>query len=151
VMIVGLNAAARAIAQEVQRHGGNAILASHQKKRGQPLAQELGCRFVQFEAIYSTLHDVLVVCAEEKSDDPKKPSAGIHAGYLKPGMVVMDLTASLERTPLLRDAEDRGCLIVPPRDLLLGQLDQQVRALTGKPADRAVLEAAIPERFREEG
>jgi 3-dehydroquinate dehydratase/shikimate dehydrogenase len=150
VMIVGVNSAARIIAQEVQRHGGNAILASHQKKRGQPLAQELGCRFVQFEAIYSTLHDVLVVCADEKSDDPLKPSSGIHAGYLKPGMVVMDLTASIDRSQLLREAEDRGCLVVPPRHLLFGQLDQQVRMLTGKPADRVVLEEAVPERFRDE-
>jgi 3-dehydroquinate dehydratase/shikimate dehydrogenase len=150
-MIVGLNAAARILVKEVQRHGGNAILASHQKKAGQALAQELGCRFVQFEAIYSTLHDVLVVCADEKSDDPAKPGGGIHAGYLKPGMVVMDLTASLQPSPLLQGAADRGCLMVPPRELLFGQLDQQVRMLTGKPADRAVLEGAIPERFRDEG
>ena len=68
-MIVGLNAAARILAAEVQRQGGNAILASHQKKAGQQVAQELGCRFVQFEALYSTLHDVLDRLRRGEADD----------------------------------------------------------------------------------
>ena len=151
VLIVGLNAAARTLAGEVQRRGGNAILASFRKKLGQQTAQQLGCRFVQFEALYSTLHDVLVICEEEKDEDAKKPGgASIHAGYLKPGMVVMDLTAALAPSALLREAAERGCLTVPPRELLFEQLEQQARLLTGKAPPRATLEGAVPERFREE-
>jgi 3-dehydroquinate dehydratase/shikimate dehydrogenase len=151
VVIVGLNAAARGLAAELQRQGANTVIASHRKKAGFALAQELGCRFVQFEALYSTLHDVLVVCEEEKPEDASKPGgAGIHAGYLKPGMIVMDLTAAARKSPLLADAELRGCLIVAPRELLLQQIDQQARTLTGKPPDRKILEDAIPERYREE-
>jgi 3-dehydroquinate dehydratase/shikimate dehydrogenase len=150
VMIVGLNGPARILAAEIQRLGGSAILASFQKKVGQQVAQQLSCRFVQFEAIYSTLHDVLIICDEEKSDDALKPNPGIHAGYLKPGMTVMDLTAQANKSVFLREAELRGCATVPPRDLLLNQLDQQIRVLTGKPAERRALEDAIPDRFREE-
>jgi 3-dehydroquinate dehydratase/shikimate dehydrogenase len=151
VLLAGLGAAARILAAEVQRAGASAVLASHHKNLGLQAAKDIGCRFVHFDGLYSTLHDVLIVCAEEKPDDPSKPGgAGIHAGYLKPGMTVMDLTASLRTSSLLRDAQERGCLIVPPRGLLLDQLDQQIRALTGKPASREALETAIPERFREE-
>jgi 3-dehydroquinate dehydratase/shikimate dehydrogenase len=148
VMIVGLNVPARIIAAEVQRLGGNAILASFNKKAGPGIAQGLGCRFAPFEALYTTLHDVLVVCADEKQDDPRKQ--GIHPGYLKPGMTVMDLTASIRPSDLLREAELHGCLTVPPRELLMSQLEQQVRMLTGKTVARAVIDAAIPERFRED-
>lgn len=151
VVIVGVNASARIVAAEVQRQGGNAIIASFNKKAGQQIAQSLGCRYIQFEAIYSTMHDVLVVCADEKHEDLKKPgSGGIHAGYLKPGMTVMDLTASAAPSELLREAKLRGCVTVAPRDLLLSQLDQQVRMLTGKTVPRAAIEQAIPERFRDE-
>jgi len=149
VVIVGVNAGARIMAAEVQRHGGSAILASFNKKTGQELAQTLGCRFIQFEALYSTMHDVLVVCAEEKQDDPRKPGI-VHAGYLKSGMTVMDLTATLRPSDLLREAKLRGCLTISPRDLMLSQLDQQVRHLTGKTTSRDDLEKAIPERYREE-
>ena len=150
VLIVGLNAAAAIVAAEVQRHGGSAILASHQKKAGQQLAEAIGCRFVQFEALYTTMHDVLVVCAEEKHDDAKKPGGGIHSGYLKPGMAVMDLTAAVHPSQLLRDAEVHGCLRMAPHELLLNQLTQQAKLLTGKTVGRDALEKTIPERFREE-
>src|SRR5262245_21565374 len=150
-VIVGANAGAGIIAAELQRQGGSAIIASFNKKAGQALAQSIGCRFILFEALYSTMHDVLVVCAEEKPEDSRKQSSGgVHAGYLKPGMTVMDLTATARESPLLEEARLRGCVTVAPRDLLLSQLDQQARLLTGKTLARADLEAAIPERFREE-
>lgn len=151
VVIVGVNASAAILAAEVQRHGGSAILASFNKKAGQHIAQTVGCRFILFEAIYSTMHEVLVVCAEEKHEDPKKPGGGgIHAGYLRPGMTVMDLTATMRPSELLREAKLRGCLTIAPRELLMNQLDQQVRLLTGKTASRQVLEKSIPERYQDE-
>src|SRR5262249_32541213 len=125
-------------------------IASLNKKSGQELAHSVGRRFILFEALYSTMHDVLVVCAEEKPEDSRKHSGGVHAGYLKPGMTVMDLTATATASPLLQEARLRGCVTVSPRDLLLNQLDQQVRVLTGKTVARADIEKAIPERFREE-
>lgn len=144
VLVVGLNAPARVIAKEVMRQGGNAILASHEKKAGTALAQTLGCRAVAFDALYSTMHDVLVVCEDEKEEK------GIHAGYLKPGMFVMDLTAGARMTPILRGAAERGCGVVDPLELLLDLLELQVKTLTGKQVPREVLKAAIPERFLEE-
>ena len=151
VAIIGVTAGAGMIAAEVQRHGGSAIIVSFNKKAGQQLAQSIGCRFILFEALYSTMHDVLVVCAEEKPEDLRKSvSSGVHAGYLRPGMTVMDLTATTRNSPLLEEAKARGCVTVSPYDLLLNQLDQQVRLLTGKTVPRGDIEKAIPQRFREE-
>lgn len=140
VLVVGINDMTRVLAKEVQRLGGNAILASHRRKAGQEMAQEIGCRFVQYEALYSTMHDALVVCDEERNE-----SKGLHLGYLKQGMVVMDLTASLRLSNLLREARDRGAQIVEPRQLFLQQLDQQARLLTGKTVPMDVLQKALPE------
>lgn len=145
ILITGMNAAAKVIAAEVQRQGGNAILASHDKKTGQAMAHAIGCRFIAFEALYTTLHDVLVVCEAEKDE-----KAGIRATYLKPGMIVMDLTAAARRTELLRAAEARSCAIVAPLDLLLQTLEVQAKILTGKTVPRDVMLQAIPERFLDE-
>src|SRR5207302_7151097 len=129
----------------LQRRGASIILASHQKKAGLELAKELGCRFVLFEALYSTMHDVLIVVDEEKDQMPTRPgSSGIHTGYLKPGMTVMDLTAGLTDTALTWDSAARSCLVVRARQLLVEQLNLQARMLTSTQVPMEVLTAALP-------
>jgi 3-dehydroquinate dehydratase / shikimate dehydrogenase len=149
VMIAGINAMARTMAQSVQQRGGAVILASHDRNAVQALAAELQCRHVLFDAIYTTMHDVLIVCDEEKDQSPRKEHVGIHAGYLKPGMTVMDLTAALSKSPLLREAESRGCAIVAPKQLLLDHLAAQAKMLAHKEVPHDVLFAAMP-AFTEE-
>jgi 3-dehydroquinate dehydratase/shikimate dehydrogenase len=143
--VVGINGAARGLAMELQQRGGCVILASHQKKAGQELAQELGCRFAQFEALYSTLHDVLIVCDEEKDHAPTRTaSAGLRASYLKPGMTVLDLTASLRDSELLKEAGPRGCHVVRAQQVLLEQLGLVAQMLTSKQVPMEVLAEALP-------
>jgi 3-dehydroquinate dehydratase / shikimate dehydrogenase len=150
VMIVGLTPVARALAQDIQRRGGHVTICSHQRKAGQQLAHDVNCRFIQFEALYTTSHDVLILCDEEKEEGLGRGSAGVHAGYLKFGMTVLDLTAALRRTPFLQGAADRGCIVVEPDELLLDQLEQQARKIAGKDTPRDVLAEAIPQHLREE-
>ena len=145
VMIVGINPLARAMAAEMIRRGGNVMVASYARKAGQEAAQALGCRYVLFEALYSSMHDVLVVCDEEKEPTAFHPGGpGIHAGYLRSGMAVMDMTAPIRPSYLLNEAKARGCLVVEPRQLLLDQLELQARLIVGKQVSREVLEKAIP-------
>jgi 3-dehydroquinate dehydratase / shikimate dehydrogenase len=150
IAVVGINAAVRGLAEELQRQGASVILASHQKKAGQELAQALGCRFIQFEALYTTMHDVLIVCEEQKDQAARSGSAGIHAGYLKPGMTVMDLTAPLGDSDLTREAAGRSCQVVLGKQLLLEQLSLQAQRLTGKTVPMAMLTEALPGWLTEE-
>jgi 3-dehydroquinate dehydratase/shikimate dehydrogenase len=151
VLIVGANTAARTMALELKQRGAMLIIASHDRSAAHQLAQEAGCRHVQFEALYTTTHEVLVVCDEEKEQVKGRPGqSGIHSGYLKPGMTVMDLTASLKKSTLIEDAARNGCGVVSPRQLLLDQLAVQARLLTGKEVPQEVLEKALPEMPDEE-
>lgn len=151
IMLVGLTSTGRALASEITRRGGNLILASHQKKAALAAAQALGCRAIQFEALYSTMHDVVIVADEERVDDQDRPlGPGLHPGYLKPGMAVLDLTSSVRPSKLVREAHNRGCLVVDPRQLLLDQVDLQIKLLSGKSVPREVLETAVPEFVEEE-
>jgi 3-dehydroquinate dehydratase/shikimate dehydrogenase len=147
VAIAGLGGAARVLAVELQRRGAGVILAGHDRKAAQQLAQEVGCRHIVFDGLYTMLHDVLLVCADEQAAG----RTGIHPGYLPAGMTVMDLTAELRRTPLLREARARGCAVVEPRALFLDQMIAVVRMLTGKEVERDVLERALPDLFEDEG
>ncbi len=99
VLLAGVNDLTRMMARELKQRGSVLILAGHDRDAAHQLAQEMKCRFVPFEALYTTIHDALVVCDE----------TAIHPGYLKPSMTVLDLTAPLGRggvtSPLLREAE----------------------------------------------
>jgi 3-dehydroquinate dehydratase/shikimate dehydrogenase len=145
VLIAGVNDLARTTARELKQRGGVLVIASHEREAAHRLAQELSCRFVQFEALYTTLHDVLVVCDEEKhAGKSRGGETGIHPGYLKPNMTVLDLTDLLHRSPLLREAELRGCAVVTPQQLWLEQVSLQAHLLTSKDVPRQILADAAP-------
>jgi 3-dehydroquinate dehydratase/shikimate dehydrogenase len=146
VMIVGVNATARAVARGIQRRGGLLIFASHHRHAVQQLAHELQCRHIQFEALYTTTHDILVMCDDESSEGNVKSPAGksgVHAGYLRPGMTVMDLTGTGGTTTLLREAQARGCQVIAPKQALLRQLAAQAKLLTGKETPADVLDQSL--------
>src|SRR5205823_4290132 len=50
LVLVGLNPTARLLAPLLKQHGALLIIASRDKASAQQLAQELQCRYVQFEA-----------------------------------------------------------------------------------------------------
>ena len=132
-------------ARELKQRGSVLIIASHEREAAHQLAQELKCRYVQFEAMYSTIHDVLVVCDEEKQAGKSRGGeTGVHPGYLKPSMTVLDLTDSLHRSPLLREAELPGCAVVTPQQLWLEQVSLQAHLLTSKDVPRQILADAAP-------
>jgi 3-dehydroquinate dehydratase/shikimate dehydrogenase len=152
-MIVGTNAAARAAAYAVKKRGGAAILAGRDKQAGLALAKEFECRFVQFDAIYSTMHDVLIVCSEEKEQaaiKTRSTEAGLHGSYLKAGMTVLDLTGLPRKTAFAKDAESRGCTVVPPKQVLLAQLELQLKMIAGKDVPRECLTESIQPLVSEE-
>jgi shikimate 5-dehydrogenase len=58
-------------------------------------------------------------------------------------MAVLDLTASIAASPLLRAAEDRNCVTVAPKQLFAEVLARQFHLLTGEQASREVLADAL--------
>ncbi len=139
VAFVGTGGLARGVVRAAQARGASAILAGHEREETRTLAERLGCRYVLREALYTTLHDVLVVCP----DETRAGADAVHPGYLRPGMTVLDLTATLTETKLLRDAVDRGCVTVPPRQVFAEMVARQFRILTGDDAPSAVLTTAL--------
>jgi 3-dehydroquinate dehydratase/shikimate dehydrogenase len=153
VMIVGANATARALAFAVKERGAAVIVASRDRDKAHELAKAVEGRHIQFEALYSTMHDILAVCSEEKQPVASKARSekmAIHAAELKPGMTVMDLTSMPRKSPLLREAEARRCHVVSPRRVLLEQLFEQVRLISGKEVPREKLAAILAEVVEEE-
>jgi 3-dehydroquinate dehydratase/shikimate dehydrogenase len=142
VLLAGADDRTRRLGLELKAHGCALVIASHDRKAAHALAQELECRHVQFEALYTTLHDILIVAAAEKIRGGGE--SAVHPGYLKPGMTVLDLTSGPSRSELLRQAEARGCTAITPQQLWREQVALQARLLTGKEVPGLLIEEAAP-------
>ncbi len=151
-LIAGVNRLSQAVAQRIARNGGILIVTDRDRNAATLLAQDLQCRVIQWEALYTTLHDVLITTGNESPAEagPTARDKPIHVGYLKPGMCVVDLAATLQLTDLLRQARSRSCLIVHPADVLLEQVLQQAKLITGKEPERHLLQQTLAEVFQEE-
>jgi 3-dehydroquinate dehydratase/shikimate dehydrogenase len=168
IMLVGVNATARSLAYGIKKRGGALIIASRNRQAAHALAQQLDCRYVQFEALYSTMHEVLVVCDEEgaahgvsgstqppsalrgSSTTLHSPPSNIHSGYLRPGMTVMDLTSLPRKSVLLQEAQARDCRVVEPRQILLELALLQTHLIAGQHVTREPLEKVLDELIEEE-
>jgi 3-dehydroquinate dehydratase/shikimate dehydrogenase len=159
-MLVGVNAAARSLAYGIKKRGGALIVASHNRQAAHALAQQLDCRFVPFEALYTTMHDVLVLCGDPQDQSRGSPShspgrpeqAGqpVHSGYLRSGMTVMDLTGLPRKSAFLRDAQSRDCRVVEPRQILLELGLLQTHLIAGREVPREPLEEAFANLIEDE-
>jgi 3-dehydroquinate dehydratase/shikimate dehydrogenase len=151
VLIVGTNDMARAIGRELKRRGCALIIASFDREAAHAIARELQCRHVQFEALYTTMHDTLIVCEGEKDREAAQGrKLAVHPGYLRAGMTVLHVTPGMHRSALVRAAEVRDCAVVTPYQLWLDQVALQAQRLTGKEVPRQVLADAAPWLLEEE-
>jgi 3-dehydroquinate dehydratase/shikimate dehydrogenase len=146
ILIAGTNDLARGLAPVLRRAGGILIIASHNRDAAKQMAKDLGCRQIRFDALHSTSHDILVVCDEEREAFAVKKSgqaAGIHTGYFREGMTLVDPTVDLQMSPLLHDAKVHGCHIVEPRRILREQIALQIKLIAGKAPSSAALEESL--------
>ncbi len=125
VMVAGADGTGRAMAYGLSLRGAALIVASRNPKDGQFAAQLFQCRHIKFEGIYSTMHEVLVVCSHEEeklSGKLRSGETGVHAGYLKPTMTVLDLTSMPQDSKLVAEARERECRVVEPKLVFLNHM-----------------------------
>ena len=123
VVLAGCGALTRMVAPAFKAAGAALMWASRDRSRIQAASQAFGGRQVLWEAVYATSHDVLVI-GRDGSDRDGLP---FHPGFLKPGMIVVDLTAGLRPSPFQQEAVTRGCAVVSPGRLLVEQVREHAR------------------------
>lgn len=154
VMIVGANALANVMAALLVQQNAILMIASHDKDGALAMAKKYDCRYVPFDSLYSTSHDVLILCAEERLPFKKESAdqpGGIHPGYLRPSITVMDLTTLSQLTPFAKAALEHDCPVVTPERVRLEQMALQVETLGGQDAPREVMEEVWKTVLEEEG
>jgi 3-dehydroquinate dehydratase / shikimate dehydrogenase len=132
-LVLGAGGAARAVAHALHRAGAHLHIASRTLDRAQTLAREVDGKAHDWEARNSINCDVVVNCTPVGMH-PNVDDSPIHGSSLKPGMLVFDTVYNPESTMLIKDARDRGCVVVTGVEMFVRQAALQYQFFTGRPA-----------------
>jgi 3-dehydroquinate dehydratase/shikimate dehydrogenase len=133
VLLVGAGGIARAVAHALHREGVLLTIVNRTPARAQKLAEEVGCRYVDWAARHSVLCEILIN-ATSVGMHPNVDESPIHNSYLKPGLVVFDAIYTPETTLLVKEARSRGCHVVTGVDLFVRQAALQFKLFAGQEA-----------------
>jgi 3-dehydroquinate dehydratase/shikimate dehydrogenase len=131
VVLLGAGGVARAVANALHSSGAMVTICNRTKDRGEALAKEVGCRFIDWGARHTVLCDLLVNCTSVGMH-PNIDDMPIHASYLKPGMYVFDTVYTPENTLLVKEARARGCHVITGVDMFVRQAALQCGLFTGR-------------------
>jgi 3-dehydroquinate dehydratase/shikimate dehydrogenase len=131
VLILGAGGVARAIAHGLQAEGAQVTIANRTSDRAKELAEEVGCKFIDWDQRMTIVCDTLVNCTSVGMH-PNVDETPIHHSFLKPGLYVFDTIYNPETTMLVREAQERGCHVLTGVDMFVRQAGLQFRMFTGK-------------------
>ncbi len=143
VLILGAGGVARAIAFGLQRRGSTITITNRHDERATQLAEEVGCRTVNWGQRASTLSDIIVNCTPvgmhpNVDDTPVPPAA-----FQRTGMVAFDTVYHPENTMFLKLARERGAATVSGVDMFVHQAAAQFKLYTGQEAPLDVMRDVI--------
>lgn len=133
VLILGAGGVARAIARALQSEKVPIVVTNRTPERGEKLAAELDCKFVEWSARHNVVCDTVINCTSVGMH-PNLDDTPLHHSFLKPGLMVFDTIYTPETTMLIREAQARGCHVLTGVDMFVRQAALQFELFTGRPA-----------------
>jgi 3-dehydroquinate dehydratase/shikimate dehydrogenase len=142
VLLLGAGGAARAVAHALQREGAVLIIANRTLERAQKLAEEVGCRSIDWAARHNVLCDTLVNCTSVGMY-PNMDDSPVHHSFLKPGLFVFETIYTPETTLLVKEARARGCTVLTGVDMFVRQAAMQFKLFTGREAPLELMHTVV--------
>ncbi len=133
VLVLGAGGVARAAAHALHREGCLVTICNRTAERATNLVNEVGCRFVDWNARHSVLCDLVINCTSVGMH-PNVDVMPVHPSFLKPGLVVFDTVYTPEQTLLIKEARERNCHTITGVELFIRQASLQFQHFTGKAA-----------------
>lgn len=124
VLMLGAGGAARAIGLALVRSGAALTIANRDKKRGQALAERLGCKYVRWENRGAVLADILINCTPVGMS-PNVDDTPFAQNWLRDGMLVFDTIYNPESTLLLKEAREHSCSTITGLEMFVRQAAAQ--------------------------
>ncbi len=146
VFLIGAGGAARAIGFGLKERHCRLIIVNR-SKRGERLSKELGCQYLPLSSLgrkkTGELEADVIINATSLGMYPRDRETPIPKRLLKKGMTVMDIVYQPLRTRLLREAKQRGCIIVNGLEMLMRQAAAQFEIWTGRRLEIGQIKKAL--------
>ncbi len=142
VLVLGAGGVARAVTRALQGEGARITITNRSSERAQDLAEDIGCRFVTWEARHNVISDLLINCTPVGMH-PHIDEMPIHTSYLRPELAVVDTVYTPENTLLIKEASARGCKVVTGVEMFVRQAAMQFRLFTDKEAPLDLLRSIV--------
>ncbi len=137
-LVIGAGGVAKAIAYGLVRRGADVVIASRTFARAKQLADELGCRAVEWSQRYKVKINILVN-GTPVGMHPNVDETPFDGRYLNGSIVVFDTIYNPEQTLLIKQARQQNCAVVTGVDMFIGQAAMQFELFTGQSAPRQVM------------
>ena len=156
IVMFGAGGAARAIGVELAFAGAKRIVVVNRTEaRGRALVELLNSRtkvtaeFVLWSKTYAIPAEAsIVVNATSIGLYPDvNGRLDLEVSTLRPGLVVADVITNPPRSPLIRDAEARGCVVLDGLGMVVNQGVIGIKYWTGVDVDAAVMRRTLEELF----
>ena len=142
VLVMGAGGAARAVAFALRKRGLDVTVAARTGERARRIAEEVGCKAIDWEGRYRTPYDCLVN-ATPVGMHPNVNDTPFDKDHLLPYMVVFDTVYNPENTLLIKQARAAGCRLVTGVDMFVRQAAIQFEIWQGSPAPQQVMREAL--------
>jgi 3-dehydroquinate dehydratase/shikimate dehydrogenase len=142
VLILGAGGVAKAIAFGLKRRQANTVIASRTKYRADQLAEQMGCRAVEWDERHSVKPDI-VINGTPVGMHPHVNETPYDSRYLKHSTVVFDTVYNPEQTLLVKEARTKGCRVVTGVDMFVRQAAMQFEKFTGHVPPINVMREAV--------
>jgi 3-dehydroquinate dehydratase/shikimate dehydrogenase len=131
VLVLGAGGVARSVAYGLARRGAGVTVCNRNAERSVKLAEEVGCRSVDWAGRAATIAQVVINCTPvgmhpDVDDTPMPP------GGFKPGMLAFDTVYHPENTMFLKLAREHGCSTVSGVEMFVRQAAFQFKLYTGQ-------------------
>jgi len=146
VLILGAGGVARAVAFGLARRGAGVTICNRDEERGVKLAEEVGCRAINWAMRAGTPCDVLVN-ATPVGMHPNVDQSPVPAAAFRPGMVVFDTVYHPENTLFLKLGHSHECITLSGVDMFVHQAALQFRYYTGQDAPMDLMREVVRKKL----
>ncbi len=142
VLVLGAGGVARAIVFGLVRRDAIVTVTNRTSERGQALARDANCRYLEWGRGLANLCDILINCTPIGMF-PDMDHTPVPGSFLRPGMIVFDTIYNPENTLLIKEARARSCTPITGVDMFIRQAVLQFQIFTEQEAPFDVMSNVI--------
>ena len=147
---MGAGGSARAIAYGLREEGANVTILNRSVEKAKGLADYFGCGYGPLNRLEDMDYDILIN-ATSVGMHPDIGKSPVPESSLRKNSVIFDIIFNPFKTKLLKDAEKKGCKIIPGFEMLVYGAVLQSRLWTGKNAPEKAMRRKVMNYLKNAG